>query len=94
MLLTVTDLANLASVKLSEKQEKELETSITSVLNFMDEVKNLDVDNVTETSRVTEEENVFREDVATPSLPQETALQNAKTVNNGFFQVKGILDSE
>jgi aspartyl/glutamyl-tRNA(Asn/Gln) amidotransferase C subunit len=60
----------------------------------MDEIKNLDVDNIPETTRVTEEENIFREDVVEPSLSQADALKNAKNTRNGFFVVPYVFEKE
>lgn len=92
MQITVKQLAKLANVKLSDKQEKELENGISSVITYMDEIKNLDVENVAETSRVTEEENVFRADLIETSLTQEQALKNAKRTYNGFFVVPYVFE--
>ncbi len=94
MPVNVKHLAKLANVIVSDPQEEELEESITSVITYMDEVKNLDVDAIAETSRVTEEKNVFREDVVTPSLPQYKALKNAKRTHNGFFVVPYVFEKE
>lgn len=94
MKLPVTKLADLANVKLSEIQKKELESSISSVISFMEEIKNLDLENVKETSRVSEEENIFREDVVEASFTQEVALKNAKKTYNGFFLVPYVFEKE
>lgn len=92
MQIDVKKLAELANLTLSKEQEENLEKSIPSVVDYMDEIKNLDVDDIPETTRVTEEENVLREDIVTPSLSQKDALKNAKSTRNGFFVVPAILD--
>lgn len=94
MKINIKHLATLANLVLSKKQEEQMEKSIPSVVSYMDEIKNLDLDNVSETNGVTEEENVFREDVAEPSLTQEDALKNAKKTHKGFFVVKAIFEEE
>lgn len=94
MKIDVKKLAELANLALTRKQEENLEKSIPSVVEYMDEIKNLDVDDIPETTRVTEEENVLREDIVTPSLSQEDALKNAKNTRNGFFVVPAVLDKE
>ena len=90
--MNIKVLAKLANLNLSKKQEEDLEKSIPSVVDYMDEIKNLDVDDVTETTRVTEEENVLREDIVESSLSQEQALKNAKKTRNGFFVVPAIFE--
>ena len=94
MKIDIKHLAQLANVQLSEKQEQVLEKSIPSIIEYMDEIRDLDVDAIPETSRVTEEINVFREDVIEPSFSQKEALKNAKKSHNGFFLVPAILEKE
>lgn len=94
MKINVKQLAKLANLTLSEKQLHDLEESIPSVVSYMDEVKNLDVDSIEETSRVTEESNVLREDVITKSFSQEEALQNAKKTHKGFFVVPNVFEKK
>ncbi len=90
MKINVSALAKLANLTLSEKQLKDLEESIPGVVEYMDEVKNLDVDSIPETTRVTEEKNILREDIVTESLSQEEALKNAKQTHKGFFVVPNV----
>jgi len=92
MKVDVKHLAKLANLNISVKQEEALEKSIPSVVEYMDEIKNLDVDDIPETTRVTEEENVLREDIVESSLSQEDALKNAKKSKNGFFVVPAIFE--
>ncbi len=90
MKINVSALAKLANLNLSDKQLKDLEESIPGVVEYMDEVKNLDVDSIPETTRVTEEKNILREDEVTESLSQEEALKNAKQTHKGFFVVPNV----
>ncbi|HEX8965150.1 MAG TPA: Asp-tRNA(Asn)/Glu-tRNA(Gln) amidotransferase subunit GatC [Patescibacteria group bacterium] len=90
MKINVSALAKLANLTLSDKQLKDLEESIPGVVEYMDEVKNLDVDSIPETTRVTEEKNVLREDEVRESLSQEEALKNAKQTYKGFFVVPNV----
>ena len=92
MKIDVKKLAELANLTLTQEQEKNLEESIPAVVASMDEIKNLDVDDIAETTRVTEEKNVLREDVVMPSLSQEDALKNAKKTHKGFFVVPSVLE--
>ena len=92
MKINVKHLAKLANLELSKKQEEDLEKNTPAVITYMDEIKNLDVDGVAETTRVTEEENVWREDIVELSLSQADALRNAKKTRRGFFVVPGIFE--
>ncbi len=92
--MKIKDLAKLANLNLTKDQENDLEKSIPKVITYMDEIKNLDVDNISETTRLTEEENIFREDIVEPSLSQEEALMNAKNTRDGFFVVPSVSEKE
>lgn len=92
MKINIKQITKLTKLDLNKKQKKNLEKSIPGVISYMDEVKNLDVDDIPETTRVTEEENVLREDIIEPSLSQKEALKNAKKTHNGFFVVPAIFE--
>lgn len=90
MVLDVKKLAKLANVMLTDSQEKDLEESIPAVVEYMDQVKNLNIDSIKETNRIGDEVNITREDVVTKSLTQEEALNGAKNYK-GFFIVPNII---
>jgi len=92
MKINVTHIAKLANLSLSEKDLQTFEKTFPSIAEHMEVVKNLDVDKIPETTRVTEEENIFREDKIEQSLTQEEALSNANKTYNGFFVVPVILE--
>ena len=60
----------------------------------MEEIKNINVDDVQETSRITKEENVLRKDVVKQSLDQKEALKNSKNTSNGYFLVPAIFKED
>lgn len=90
----VKNLSKLAKINLSEDQENKYASDLTSVMNQMEEIKNLDVSNIKETARVTQEENVLREDTVKDSLLQQDALKNSKNNHNGYFLVPMILKGD
>jgi len=77
----------LSNISLTDAQAETLAESISSVVEYMEEIKDLTLEDVPETYRVTEEANIFREDRVEPSLPQEEALRNAEKSYNGYFLV-------
>lgn len=90
----VKHLAKLANLKLTDKQLEELLPQFSSVLELVSKVQSLNTENVPETSQVTGQENVFREDKVeiTRMLSQEEALSNAKKKYNGYFEVEAIFE--
>lgn len=87
-------LANLAHISLSSDLEQALVRTLPDVLNFVEQVKSLSLAEVEKTYRTTEEENVMREDIVTPSLTQSETLKNAITTSQGYFVVPRIIEND
>lgn len=87
----IKDTARLAQLPLNAAAADALAKDFEDVLAFMAKVQKLDVESVPETARLTDGENVWRDDVVTESLPQSEALRNGKA-RDGYFEVPGILD--
>ncbi len=94
MKFDVNHVAKLANLPLSDEEKKKFEKQLEETAAYVEELDEVDTNGVEPTSQVTGLENVTREDEIKPSLTQEQALTNAKSTNNGFFKVKGILSSE
>lgn len=90
----INTLSKLAKINLTKEQEEKYTGEFTSVMGYMDEIKNLDVENIPETSRVSDEGNVLREDEIRPSLSQKQALDNSKNTHDGYFIVPQILKED
>jgi len=91
---TVRNLAKLAKLNLTDRQIDKYSQDLTAVVGYMEEIKNLNVENISETARVTDEENIFREDEVKPSLSQKEALKNSKNTHNDYFLVPQILKED
>lgn len=94
MKFDISHVAKLANLTLSEEENKKLEKQLEETVEYVNRLEEVDTKNVEPTSQVTGLENVTREDEVLPSLSQEEALKNAKSTQNGFFKVKGILNNE
>ena len=93
MKIDVAHVAKLANLPLSKEEEKKFESQLSSVLEYVSKLNEIDTKSIEPTSQVTGLENVTREDQPSPSLSQEEALSNTKSKHNGLFKVKAILDS-
>lgn len=90
----VKNLAKLAKLNLADEEIDKYSKDLTAVVGYMEEIKNLNVNNIYETARVTEEENVIREDKIASSLSQKEALKNSKNTYNGYFLVPQVLKED
>lgn len=94
MLINITHIAKLANLKISPDEEKKFQSQLSSILDYIARLNEVDTTDVKETSQVTGLENITRDDRTEPSLPQNIALSQAKHTHNNFFAVKGIFEDE
>jgi len=90
----IDTLSKLAKINLTKEQEEKYAGEFSLVMDYMEEIKNINVDHIQETSRVAKEENVLREDVVKESLSQKEALKNSKNTNDGYFLVPAIFKED
>ncbi|AFD00941.1 aspartyl/glutamyl-tRNA(Asn/Gln) amidotransferase subunit C [Methanocella conradii HZ254] len=82
----VKHIASLACIDLDEAQEERFARQFNSILEYFKELDGLNTEGVEPTYHVIGLNNVFREDVVEPSLPQEEALRNAPKKEKGYFK--------
>jgi aspartyl-tRNA(Asn)/glutamyl-tRNA(Gln) amidotransferase subunit C len=90
----IDSLSKLAKINLSVKEVERYAKDISSIVGYMDEIKKLNVDDIPETSRVSDDGNILRDDLVTESLSQSQVLKNSKNTHNGFFLVPQILKDD
>ena len=94
MKFDISHVAKLANLPLSDEEKKKFEKQLDETIQYIQNLNEVNTAGIEPTSQVTGLENVTREDEVKPSLSQEDALSNAKSVHNGLFKVKGILQIE
>lgn len=83
----VLHVAKLSRLKLSDDEVGRLEGELSSILDHVDRLAEIDIEGVEPTSHVVPLENVLRDDVPRPSLDREVALDQAPDPHNGAFRV-------
>jgi len=83
----VLHVARLARLRLTEEEVERMARELSSVLDHIEKISELDLEGVEPTSHVVELENVLRDDVPRPSLPREKALEQAPDSDGGGFRV-------
>lgn len=96
MKIDVKHVAKLANLTISDKDLEKFQKQLSSVLDHINKLQELNTNKVPETSQITGLENVMREDVSDSArvLNQDEALSNTSSKQNGFFKVKGVLNEE
>jgi len=83
----VLHVARLARLRLSEDEIPRMSRELSSVLDHIEKISELDLEGVVPTSHVIELENVLRPDEPRDSWPKERILEDAPDVAQGGFRV-------
>lgn len=90
----VQHIAKLAKLSLTEKEIAKFAKQLGDTIHYVENLNKLDTKDLSPTNQVGGARNVLREDVIFPSLSQEEALSNTKSVYQGFFKVKAVLEEK
>lgn len=90
----VEHVAKLAKLKLSKVDLEKFKNQLSSILDLVGKLSEIDTLDVNPTSQVTQMENIFREDIVDEKriLSQKEVLSNAKRTHNGYFVVDAIFE--
>ncbi|MDQ3936224.1 MAG: Asp-tRNA(Asn)/Glu-tRNA(Gln) amidotransferase subunit GatC [Actinomycetota bacterium] len=83
----VLHVARLARLKLTEEEVERMSGELSTILDHIERIGELDLDDVEPTSHVIDVENVLRPDEPRPSLPRERALEQAPDAAESGFRV-------
>jgi aspartyl-tRNA(Asn)/glutamyl-tRNA(Gln) amidotransferase subunit C len=83
----VLHVARLARLRLEEQQIDRMSRELSSVLDHIEKISELELEGVPPTSHVVDVENILRPDEPRPSWPVERALEEAPDVADGGFRV-------
>ena len=83
--------ANLARIQVSEAEKNQLSSQLSSILTYMQELNQVNIEGVSPMASVLSQANVLREDEVRESVTQDEAIANAPTAKDGMFQVPKII---
>lgn len=92
----VKHVAELANLPLTAAELKKFQKQLSSVVDYIAELQEVQTSNVEPTSQTTGLENVFRDDSVdvTRILSQEEALSGTEKTHNGYFVVPMVLEEK
>jgi aspartyl-tRNA(Asn)/glutamyl-tRNA(Gln) amidotransferase subunit C len=91
--IDIRHVAKLARLALSDEEVTRLRDQLGVILEHAAKVGEVAADDVPPTASAIPRANVFRDDVAEPSLPAEEALRNAPDRADDRFRVPKIVES-
>jgi aspartyl-tRNA(Asn)/glutamyl-tRNA(Gln) amidotransferase subunit C len=91
-LAEVEHVSRLARMHLSPEELEHMRAQLSSILEYMEMLREVNVEGVTPTAQVTGLSSIMRPDEVEPSLPREDVLRNAPAHREGMFQVKAVFE--
>lgn len=89
----VKKVARLAKLKLSSEEIKKYRRQLAEVIEYVEELNELETEGVEPVAQTTGLKNVYREDKigSGVGLKQEEALSGTEKVKNGYFEVEAVI---
>ena len=92
MQIDLQHVVKLARIELSVEEEQRIGPKLSEIIQYVEKLKELDVDKIEPTAHAIQLTNVLREDKPQPSLSQDDAMSNAPKYANGLFVVPKIVE--
>jgi aspartyl-tRNA(Asn)/glutamyl-tRNA(Gln) amidotransferase subunit C len=88
----VEHVALLGRLKLTEEERERFTTQLNSILEYFEQLQQIDTTGVPPMSHAVAVTNVLREDEPQPSLTPEEALRNAPDREEDYFRVPRVIE--
>ncbi len=90
----VRHIGMLSRLKLSDEEVARFTRDLEAILEYMDDLRQVNVEGVEPTAHAVELHDAFRADEVQPSLPPDEALANAPQREGTMFKVPKVLDQD
>jgi aspartyl-tRNA(Asn)/glutamyl-tRNA(Gln) amidotransferase subunit C len=90
----VHKVANLARLEMTPEEEEQMTAQLSSILEYFQQLSELDTTDVPPTTRAIDVSNVTRPDELRPYSDREAILKEAPDQDGDFFKVPKILQAE
>lgn len=87
----IKHVAKLSKLNLSSFEVRKFKNQLSDIVNFINELSNVDTEGVEPTSQTTGLVNNLRDDQTELGLTQEEAFFSTENNYSGFFKVKALL---
>jgi aspartyl-tRNA(Asn)/glutamyl-tRNA(Gln) amidotransferase subunit C len=88
----VRKVAALARLELGEADLAAMAAQLSAILDYVDQLQQVNTDGVEPLAHPLPVQNVFRDDEPAPSLPVEDALRNAPARSGDYFGVPAVFE--
>jgi aspartyl-tRNA(Asn)/glutamyl-tRNA(Gln) amidotransferase subunit C len=87
----VGHLANLSRLHFTEEEMEAMRLDLVKMIGFVEKLNELDTTGVAPLMHMSTAQDVYREDVASEPIDSFTALQNAKSHAEKYFNVPKVI---
>jgi aspartyl-tRNA(Asn)/glutamyl-tRNA(Gln) amidotransferase subunit C len=84
--------ANLARIELTDEERERFSSQLGGILEYFDQLNQVDVDGVEPMAHAFQVENVLRDDAAVEGIDPETAVKHAAAKRNHMVQVPKVVE--
>jgi aspartyl-tRNA(Asn)/glutamyl-tRNA(Gln) amidotransferase subunit C len=88
----ISKLARLSKLKFNEDEMKLILNDLSKMLEFINQLQDLDTEGIDPLIHVNEEINNWREDQVQGMISQEEALSNSPVKDGTYFKLPKVLD--
>jgi aspartyl-tRNA(Asn)/glutamyl-tRNA(Gln) amidotransferase subunit C len=88
----VEHIAGLARLALTEEEKTLYQEQLSAILDYADQLKQVDTSAIPPTATVLPLRSVMRADAVTPSLSREAVLANAPNAQDNCFTAQAVLE--
>ena len=88
----ISKLARLSKLKFNEDEMKLISNDLSKMLDFINQLQDLDTEGTDPLIHVNEEINNWREDKVQGMISQEEALSNSPVKDGTYFKLPKVLD--
>lgn len=89
---TVRRIARLARIKITDEEARSLEGELSGILNWVEQLGEIDTSNVEPMTRVVAQELKKREDRVTDGEIADQVVKNAPMVDDHYFVVPKVVE--
>lgn len=89
---TLHKIADLARLEIKPEEEAALLNGLDEVLNWMDQLKEVNTDGVEPLTHISGEVNVWREDKSEPTITRDQAFASSPSHTGQYFKVPKVLE--
>ena len=89
---TVANVANLARLNLTDEQKQKFAGEVDGILNWVEQLQEVNVDGIEPLVSVTEQTDAIRADIVTDGGIQSDLMKNAPESAHGFYVVPKMVE--